>query len=1036
MSIAEFSVNRRITVTMFILIITLFGLLSFTNLGLDMLPELEFPYVSVVTGYEGVASEEIETLLTKPIEESVGMVKGIKNITSVSSEGLSGVYIEFEWGTDLDIAAQDVRDSLSWVIDYLPEDADTPMVVKFNSSSMPIMEYGVIGIDDTIRLRDYLDKTIKPRLERLDGIAAAFIFGGKEREIQVLADPNKLKATELSLNDLARAVQAGNLNVSGGHIETLQKEYLVRTQGYFENIKQIENTIVTVTEKGNPVYVKDVAIVQDTFKEKKGFENTNRSPAVLIDIMKQSGFNTLEAVNNIKAELKKLEKDIPSELEFRLTFDQGNFIERSISSTGQTALWGGLIAIIVVFIFLRAIRPTLAIALAIPLSVISTFIGMKALDYTFNIMTLGGIALGVGLLVDNAVVVIENTFRHLETGLHREKAAVSGVNEVGLAITASTFTTMAVFLPLSLSQSIAGKLARPLSLTVCISLLASLLVAITIIPAIAATIFKKEKTFYGNIRGKGWVNFLQKGYAFLLKIALKLRWIVLIVALGALVGSIFLTPLLGTEFMPREDVPIGRLNITLPEGSVLEETMHITDQIERLFMSKDEIETCIGFGGITAGAKFQAAMGDRRDAVNNSTIFSRFKEREDRKRSTDEVLNEIREQLPDLEGVEYNFVDMAGFFFGTGDSPIEINLYGPDLVMLDNLSSDLMKNMSSIPGLKDLEKSLKKSQPELHIVVDRAKASKMGLSVHQIASTVETAVLGRVISRYHEGGDEYDIRVRLQAPYRKDFDNLMNLTIQSPLGFTLPLYQVTRLDKDIGPSAITRKNQDRVVSITGTNFNRDLGSIVRDIQSVMAEMDFPERYSYEIGGTFEDMQTSFKELTKAFFVAVILIYMIMAAQFESLTQPLIVMFTIPLAYVGVVLGLTITGKTLSVPAFMGLIILMGIVVNNGIVMIDYINRLRKEGMKKFDAIIEGATIRLRPILITSVTTICGVLPMAFSGGDGSAMRSPLAVSVAFGLMFAMALTLFVVPSAYFIVDTISSKMVRSADKFVMGTEEE
>ncbi|MFO7962358.1 MAG: efflux RND transporter permease subunit [Desulfobacterales bacterium] len=1021
MSIAQFSVSRRTTVTMFILIITLFGLLSFSNLGLDMLPELEFPFVSVVTGYEGVASEEIETLLTKPIEESVGMVKGIKNITSRSSEGISSVYIEFEWGTDLDVAAQDVRDSLSWVVDYLPDDSDTPMVLKFNSSSMPIMEYGVTGIDDTIRLREYLDKTVKPRLERLDGIAAAFIFGGKEREIQVLADPNKLKATGLSLNDLSLAVQSGNLNVSGGHIQTFQKEYLVRTQGYFESARQIENTVVSITDQNKPVYIKDVAIVHDTFKEKKGFENTNRNPAVLIDVFKQSGFNTLEAVNNVKAELKKMEKDIPSELEFRLTFDQGNFIERSISSTGETALWGGLIALIVVFIFLRAVRPTIAIAIAIPLSVIATFIGMEALDYTFNIMTLGGIALGVGLLVDNAVVVIENTFRHLESGKPRNEAAVIGTHEVGLAITASTFTTMAVFLPLSLSQSIAGKLARPLSLTVCISLLASLLVAVTIIPAIAATIFKQEKTDYGKARRSGWVGAIQKGYTAVLRRVLKLRWPVLFSALAVLVVSVFMTPLLGTEFMPREDVPIGRLNITLPEGSVLEETKHISDQIARMFMSKEEIETCLSFGGITAGAKFQAAMGDRLDAVNNATIFARFKEREDRNRSTDDVLNEIREQLPDLEGVDYNFVDMAGFFFGTGDSPIEINLYGPDLEILDDLSVELMDRLSPIEGLEDIERSLKKRQPEFHVIVDREKASKMGLSVHQIAVTVETAVLGRVISRYHDGGDEYDIRVRLQAPYRKSFENLFGLTIQSPLGFTVPLYQVTSLQQEFGPSAINRKNQDRVVTITGTNFNRDLGGIVGEIQSVLGSLTLPERFSYEIAGTFEDMQTSFEELTKAFIVAVILIYMIMAAQFESLTQPLIVMFTMPLAYSGVVFGLLLTGKTLSVPAFMGLIILMGIVVNNGIVMIDYINRLRKNGMEKFDAIVEGASVRIRPILITSVTTICGVLPMAFSGGDGSAMRSPLAVAVAFGLAVAMLLTLFVVPSAYYIVDSMSAK---------------
>jgi hydrophobic/amphiphilic exporter-1 (mainly G- bacteria), HAE1 family len=1035
MSISEFSVKRRVTITMFILIITLFGLLAFTNLGLDMLPELEFPFVSVVTSYEGVASEEIETMITKPIEESVGMVKGIKNITSVSSEGLSGVYIEFEWGTNLDIAAQDVRESLSWVIDYLPADADAPMVLKFNSSDMPIMEYGVVGMDDTIRLRDYLEKTVKPRLERLDGIAAAFIFGGREREIQVLADPNKLKATGLSLEHITRAIQAGNLNVSGGHIETLQKEYLVRTRGYFNNMREVENTVVTVTNEGKPVYIKDLAVVRDSYKERRGFERTNRKPAVLIDIFKQSGFNALEAVNNVKKELKKMEKDMPPELKFSLTFDQGNFIKRSISSTGSTAYQGSIIAILVVLVFLRAIRPTLAIAIAIPLSVITTFIGMQALGYTFNIMTLGGIALGVGMLVDNAVVVIENIFRHLENGIHREQAAILGTNEVGLAITASTFTTVVVFLPLSLSQSIAGKLARPLSLTVCISLLASLMVAITIIPAIAATIFKREKSFYGNIRTKGWMKYIESGYVITLKKALNFKWLVLLAALIALVAAIFLTPILGTEFMPREDVPISRLNITLPEGTVLSETDHFTDQIERLFLSKDEIETCLGFGGITAGAKFQAAMGDRLDSINKSTVFARFKEREDRKRSADEVINEIREQLPELDGVEYNFIDMAGFFFGTGGSPIQINIYGPDLSVLDTISETLIGQLKKVKGLKDIEKSLKKKKPEMHIIVDREKVSKMGLSVFQVASTVETALLGKAVSRFHEGGDEYDIRLRLQAPYRKNLDDLLNLMIPSPLGFSVPLYQVARLDKDFGPIAIKRKNQDRVVTITGTNFNRDLGSIAKEIQSIISSSHLPERYSYDIGGTFEDMQTSFHELTKAFIVSIILIYMVMAAQFESLTQPFIVMFTMPLAYIGVVLGLLVTGKTLSVPAFMGFIILMGIVVNNGIIMIDYINRLRREGMKKFEAIVTGASVRLRPILITSITTICGVLPMAFSGGDGSAMRSPLGVVVGSGLMVSTILTLFVVPCAYWIIDWISLKIRRKTGELVIGSEE-
>ncbi|MGC9325181.1 MAG: efflux RND transporter permease subunit [Desulfomonilia bacterium] len=1034
MSIPEFSVKRRITITMLVLIITLFGVTSFSELGLDLLPELEFPFVSVVTTYEGVGSEEIETLITKPIEESVSTVEGIKKVTSVTVEGISSVYCEFQWGTNLDFAAQDVREKLSWITDFLPEDADTPMVLKFDIADMPILEYGVIGMENTKRLREYIDDVMKPRLEKLEGIASVFIFGGKEREIQVLVDPQKLKATETSLDQVIRGVQAGNLNVSGGHVETMRKEYLIRTKGYFGSIDEIRNTIISISKDGKPVRIADVADVEDSFKEIRGHERTNRNPSVIIAIMKQSGVNTLQAVNRVKDELNAIEKIMPKDVSLHLILDQGRMINRSISATGSNALAGGIIAVCVVFIFLRSLRPTLTIAFAIPLSIIATFIGMRALGYTFNIMTLGGIALGVGLLVDNAVVVIENTFRYLEEGVPRHQAAISGATEVGLAITASTLTTVAVFFPMSLSQSIAGKLARPLSLTVCISLLASLFVATTIIPAIAATIFKKERGLYQKIEESGWSGVLKRRYASLLEKALNHRGSILAGAFLLLLAALALTPSLGTEFMPKQDIPLAVVDLTLPEGSVLSETNHIARQIEDIFMSREEVITCGSMVGITMGSKYAAAQGEMSPGVNKARIFARFTDKEDRTQSSDSIINEIRQRFPRLEGVEYRFEDLSGSLFGTGGSPIEVDIYGSDLNTLDTISSQALAKLAGIDGLKDLDTSLKKSKPELQVMVDREKASTLGLSVAQIGSTVEAAMLGTVVSRYHDAGEEYDIRVRFQEPFRQDLSDLENITIQSPLGFTVPLSQVASLEQTVGPITIKRKNQSRVVTLIGTNFDRDLGSISSDVKKSMEAVSMPEGYFYDIGGVYEDMQTSFSELSKAFIVAIILVYMVMAAQFESLTQPLIVMFTLPLAYVGVIFGLAATGRSLSVPSFMGLIILMGIVVNNAIVMIDYINHLRRGGMEKAQAIITGASVRLRPILITSITTITAMLPMAFSTSEGSEMRSPMAVAVASGLLFAMVLTLVIIPSAYSIIDSLSVRIRKKAGDIIIGNE--
>ncbi len=1032
MNLPEFSVKRRITISMFVMIVTLFGVMSFGNLGLDLLPEMEFPYVSIVTTYEGAGPEEIESLITKPMEESLSMVDGIKNVYSVSTEGMSAIYLEFNWGVNLDFAAQDAREALSWVTDYLPEDADTPMVVKFNTSTMPVLEYGVTGMDNTMELRDYLYDNIKPRLERLEGIASVFVIGGREREIQILVDPEKLKATGLSLEHVVSSVQASNLNISAGHVAVNKLEYQIRTRGYYDSLDEISKTIISISDQGQPIFLQDVARVEDGFKEQRGYERTNGKPCVIFAIMKQSGENTLQAVNRAKAEIAKLEAELPEGVRFDMVFDQGEMIQESIASTGSNALMGALLAILVIFLFLRSFRPTLTIAIAIPLSVITTFIGMNILGYTFNMMTLGGLALGIGLLVDNAVVVIENTFRHLENGEERHAAAINGTREVGLAITASTLTTMAVFLPMSLSQSIAGKLARPLSLTVCLSLLASLMVAITIIPAIASTIFKPDRRLGMESEKQGIIFWLQERYARDLRRVLKHKGLVLLGAFLALVAAIVASGSLGSDFMPKQDVPMTIMDVELPEGAVLEETNHIIKQIEALLMERPEVINIVSQLGENEGTKLQAAQGEGTPGSNKGRVFAKYVAKTEREKSVDTIMNELRDRLPELEGVEIKFQELS--MTGPNQDPIRVSLYGADIETLFELSNQISERVMAVEGFADLNVSLKKSKPELHIEVDRQKAAKMGLNIYSIASTVETAMEGRVISRYHEAGDEYDIRVRFAEDYREHMRDIENINIASPIGFSLPLSQVTNLEQDLGPINIGRKNLNRVVNITGRNVDRDLGSMDKDIRAALADLRMPDGYFYDVGGTIEDMKTSQSELGKAFLVAILLIYMIMAAQFESLSQPLIVMFSLPLAFIGVIFGLFVTGKSLSVPSIMGLIILMGIVVNNGIVMIDYINHLRRDGMQRLDAIVEGARVRLRPILITSITTIFGMLPMAFSSGQGSEMRSPMAVAVSFGLLFAMVLTLFVVPSAYAIVDSISTRIRQTTSRIIIGED--
>ena len=1018
MNIPEFSVRRKVTVLMMILIVILFGVISFFNLGLDLMPELEFPIVSVVTTYEGVASEDIETLITRPIESVVSTIKHVKTVSSFSHEGLSAVMIQLEWGTNLDFAAQDVREKVALAEDYIPEDADRPLIMKLNVTDWPVIYFGVTGLEDTRTLRKYLDDNVRPRLERLEGVASAILLGGLEREIDVSIDRQKLKAYNLSLNQVVSILAAENLNVSGGHLIQEEREYLVRTFGEFKDLNTIRNTILA-TNKGGAVYIKDIAQVKDTHEDIRNYARTNNRDCVILAIMKQSGANTVSVIDRVHVALKDIRREIPRDIKFYPMMDQGNEIKKVVKRTAGNALIGGILAIAFILFFLRNWQPSLVIALAIPLSIITSFIGLYVFRYTFNIMTLAGLALGVGMLVDNAVVVIENTYRHLEEGRSREDAAKLGASEVGMAITASTLTTMAVFLPMTLASGIAGKLARPLALTVCLSLFASLFVAITLVPMMGSVMIRVRDKGQGK-EGSGF-KAVERRYGRILLWALMNRKKVLAGTLFLFLSSLFCIRYMGTEFMPKSDTTVILAMLKMPVGTSLDETQKVVQGLEEIIMDQPEVKFVSSFTGLSKLSKMDVAWGTGNTGVNESQIFAPLVDKDKRTKSSQEITEAIRSKIPRIKGATIDFMDMGQMLLNVGGetATIAIKVFGKDLDQLEALSQRMEKRCRDIDGIRDLDISLKRGRPELQINIDREKASKMGLSVGQVAHAVKTALLGEVATRYRVHGDEYDIRVKFREEDRQSLTDIRHIGIASPFGFQAPLYQVARIKYGEGPVRITRENQERKVTVNANTHGRDLGSIIRDIKQRISGLNLPMGYFIEYGGSYEEMQNAFISLLKALVVAIILVYMIMAAQFESLLQPFIIMFTIPLAIIGAIFGLLIFGKTLSVPSFMGIIILAGIVVNNAIVMIDYVNRLHHKGVEPQRALIQGAQVRLRPVLITALTTIIGMIPMALSQTEGAEMRSPMAIAVAFGLLSSTLLTLFIIPIAYSIASRLS-----------------
>ncbi len=1031
MKLPEFSVRRPVTVLMIIMVILVLGVISFPQLGLDMLPDITYPIISVITEYEGVAPEDMEKMVTRPLEEGISTVKGVKSVSSTSQEGMSFIMVEFEWGTNLDFAAQDIRDNIGLMEEFLPEEVSKPLIVKFDISQMPILMYGITGRMDLKELRQYVNDNIKPRIERLEGVASAMVFGGLEREILINIDKAKLTARNLSLPQVVQALRAENLNLPAGHLTRADTEYLIRTVGEYNSVEDIRNTIVAL-QNDRPIYLKDIAAVDDAYAERRSYERMNKRTGLALVISKQSGANTVIASNRVLREMEIIKERLPANIEIMSFWDTSETIKRVVTGTASNGLWGGLLAVVILLLFLGNWRPTLIIALAIPLSVVVTFIAIYFSDFTLNIMTLGGLALGVGMLVDNAVVVIESIFRNIEEGKERKKASVIGASEVGMAITASTLTTIAVFLPMLYTKGMVGKLSRGMALTVAFALFASLFVALTIVPMMASRILLKAKQgkvgkFIPQFSGKKFRHF-QSRYKELLQWVLQHRKIVILITLGLFVISLGLFRFVGMEFMPRHDTPFFFLLMKLPVGTPLEKTDLYIRQIEDALMEQEETESVTAIVGLSQASKQDAAFGFGASDVNEAEVFAKLVDREKRERSSSEFEEDIRQLVPKIKGAKTTIFDMSQMFTGAGgaQAPIEIKVFGKDLPVLKALAEEIAQQISDVEGLRDIDTTLREGKPELQIRLNRQQAADLGLTVGQVAASIQTAMQGSVATRYTSGGEEIDVRVRLREADRRSLEHLQDLLIPSPFGFYTPLHQVANLEYKIGPVKITREDQERKVSVTANVFGKDLGSVTSDINRKLEDITLPSGYFMEIGGQYESMMEMIQGLSIALLLAIVLVYMVMAAQFESLIHPLVVMFTIPLAIIGVVASLLITGQTLSMLSFMGVIMLAGIVVNNAIVMIDYVNQLRRRGMTRTEALLQGASIRLRPILITSITTILAMLPMALSRSQGAEMRSPLAVVVIGGLITSTFLTLLVVPTIYTLLEDLFHRKKKAA----------
>lgn len=1034
MKLAEVSVKRPVTIIMAMLIIILLGGISLTRLPIDLLPNIEIPVSIVVTQYSGVGPQEIEKLITNPLEGAVSTVPNIDTVTSNTTEGSSIVIAQFKNGTDMDFATLQMREKIDQAKSFLPADAQEPMVMKLDLGAMPVVTLTLSGHDaDLAKLQSIAEDKLKPQLERVAGAASVSVVGGYEDQVIIKTHLEKMNGYGLTIDSLAQLIRAENLNTPGGQVQQGTQELTIRTTGEFQSVDDIKGLLIPLPS-GGQIRLKDIADVGIGHKDITAISKSNGEKSVSISIQKQSGTNTVKVADEVKVAVEAFAKEYP-DLKVDTVMDQSIAIKQSIKTVENEAIMGGILAIVVVFLFFHNIRTTFITATAIPIAMMATFAALYFAGITLNMMTLGGLTLAMGRLVDDNIVALENIHRHRKEGYSKFEAAIKGVSEVGMAIFASTLTTVAVFLPIVFVQGMVATIFRELAMTFAISLLASLLVSLTLVPTLSAMLMKTEEIPEGRTGIKGVADRFSRRfdrvfgrvetlYKKFLHYGLHHRKTVMTIAMVVFVLSGVSALSLGAEFMPVADVGQLSISATLPDGAKLKATEGTVAQIEEKLEGIPEIKSVFTQIGASGGL----SLGG--DTANTGSISIQLLDLNERKRSVDQVGDEIRSLTKDIPGVEIKVTVTDTMQMGGSTTPINIAIQGEELDQLKRIGMEIQGVVAMVEGTREVKASMTEGVPEVVVKINRSNAAQFGLSATQISQAVKGTIAGTTATRYRYEGTEIDVVLSGDETFQMSLANLGQTPIPTPLGISVPLSQVAVVEMGRGPVMIERTGQTRVVHVTSQIIDRDVKSITTDIETKLKEYPITDGYTYEVVGENKELTDSFKDLGLALVLAILLVYMILAAQFESLLHPFTIILSLPMGFSGGMLGLFITRTTLSVPSFIGLILLVGIAVSNAIVLVDYIIKRRERGEQREEAIENAGPIRLRPILMTTLSTALALMPMAFGIGEGSETMAPMAVVVIFGLMFSTVSTLLLVPVIYTIFEDIRDSRKRKRDRSI------
>ncbi|HET9368923.1 MAG TPA: efflux RND transporter permease subunit [Vicinamibacterales bacterium] len=1033
MSIPRTAIHRPVTMFMISAVIVLLGFISLARLPVDLMPDVSYPSLTVRVGYAGVGPLEIEELIIRPLEQTLAAVPGLEQINSTASEGNGNVRLNFAWGTDLNEAADEVRTRVDRVRGRLPEDADPPTIFKFDSNSQPIINLGVEGEFDRVRLRELAETDLVQRLERVEGVASVTVDGGLRRQIRVELTKEKITALDLSVDRVVQAIRTENQNVPLGEINEGDTTYLLRSRSQFDRLEDLQNLIV-FTRSAVPIYLRDIANVYDTTEDYRSFLRINGKEGVRMRVTKQSGKNTVAIASAVRHEIERINREVDG-VHLTVLQDQSVYIEQSIAAVREAAVLGSVLVIGVIFLFLRNIRSTIIICTSIPISIVGTFALLYFSGFTLNTMTFGGLALGVGMIVDASIVVLENTFRHMEMGKPRMQAAIEGSEEVWSAILASTLTHIAVFVPLLFLTGVSSILFTQLSIVVMFSLSMSLFVAVTIVPVLCSRMLKlppapsERQGLLGVLftRSERAFEALDNFYRGVLHRGLHHRPTIILGATLATAAAVMALRFIPSELMPQTDEGEVRVNARLPAGSRIERVDAVSQRLEEMVRAAvPEATTIIGSGG--GGGGFGGG------GSSSANVEMKLVPRAERTRSSEQIAQDLRGILVGLAGVQITTRASGGnqtlqrALGGNNDSRMAIEIRGFDLDDAKRVGADVLAVLQQTPGIANPQQGREEGRPELGIRVDRPKAALLGLSVSGVANTIRTNVGGTQAAVFRENGKEFPIIVRLRQEDREFVESVDNVLISTPSGQVLPAKNLLAVNTATGPTQIERKNQERITRVNAElEAGTALSEAVQNVRDRLVDVRTPEGFSVGLGAEVETQAQAFRQLQVLLLLSVLLVYAVMASQYESLRDPFIVMFSVPVAVIGVVLALGLTATSFSLQAYIGVIMLAGIVVSNAILLVDYTNVLRtRDGLSLREAVEQAGRTRLRPILMTTATTILGLVPMALGIGEGAELQAPLARVVIGGLTASTLVTLVLVPAVYTVFEEGISGLRRGA----------